>query len=131
MIVLKMHKIKKDVEIPLMNEALNLLPKHEGLQNERIFKVCANQVFNRNLKEIINLAGIKKNISHHCARHTFATLAFENGIPVEIISKILGHSTTKVTMFYAKIQRKSKIKAMESFNSMLVEEGVRKFTIEF
>jgi integrase len=101
-IVLKMHKTQKEVEIPLIDESKKLLPTDRKIDGQPIFNVYCNQAFNKYLKELAILAGIKKNISHHCARHTFATLALDNGMALEVISKILGHSSLKVTLIYAR-----------------------------
>lgn len=58
---------------------------------------------NAYLKEIADICLINKNLTVHLARHTFATLAIEYGMPIDIIAKILGHSNTNMTRHYAKI----------------------------
>ncbi len=62
--------------------------------------------------------GIEKYISFHCARHTFATVGITIGIPMEVISKLLGHSDLKTTQIYAKIVDDVKIKEMNKWNSL-------------
>ncbi len=116
MIRIKMHKTQDDVSIPLPTQAIDLLG--EGFQNQRVFKVNANQVTNRYLKEISEKAEIKKKITFHCARHTFATISLSIGIPLEVVSKLLGHKDLKTTMIYTKILIDLKIKYMEKWNDI-------------
>jgi site-specific recombinase XerD len=117
-IVVTMHKTKKSVKIPLIPEAANLLPAKGG-DTDKVLKVYCNQVLNRRLKEVVAIANIHKHISHHCARHTFATLAVANGISIEVVSKLLGHTSTKVTTLYVKILEEQKVAAMGKYNTML------------
>jgi len=118
-LVLKMHKTQKEIDIPLMDEAKKMLPIQKRNDKEAVFSVYCNQVFNRYLKELAKIAGIKKTITHHCARHTFATLAFDTGMKLEVISKILGHSSLKVTLIYAKILQSQKVESMNAFNQAI------------
>jgi len=113
MIRIKMHKTQDDVSISLPHQAIALLG--EGFQNQRVFKVNANQVTNRYLKEISKEAGIDKVITFHCARHTFATISLSIGIRLEVVSKLLGHKDLKTTMIYTKIMDDMKIKYMEKW----------------
>ena len=64
--------------------------------------VSSNQKFNSYLHEISEICGIIKNLTSHAGRRTFATtIGLANGVSIETISKILGHSTTKITHQYA------------------------------
>jgi site-specific recombinase XerD len=64
----------------------------------------SNQRMNSYLKELADLCGIKKELTFHCARHTFATtVTLTNGVPIETVSKMLGHKSLKTTQHYAKI----------------------------
>jgi len=66
--------------------------------------VPLNQVMNRYLKKVAKQAGVDKNITFHMARHTFATtITLSHGIPIETVSKMLGHTSIKTTQIYAKI----------------------------
>ena len=87
-----------------------------GEQGDKIFKVITNQKTNEFLKDIMKTAGIQKTISFHCARHTFATVGLTVGIPMEVISKLLGHRDLKTTQIYAKVIDTLKIKEMEKWN---------------
>lgn len=62
---------------------------------------------NAYLKEIADLARIEKHLTTHLARHTFATLSLSNHVPIESISKMLGHSDIRTTQIYAKTQDKT------------------------
>ena len=64
----------------------------------------SNQKVNSYLKEIADMCGITKNLTFHMARHTFATtVTLSNGIPIETVSKMLGHTKLTTTQIYAKI----------------------------
>jgi len=94
--------------IPLLPVALQLLDKyahHPKCVNEnRVLPVLSNQKMNAYLKEIADICGIKKALTFHLARHTFATtITLSNGVPIETVSKMLGHTTIKQTQHYAKI----------------------------
>jgi len=66
--------------------------------------ILSNQKMNAYLKEIADLCGINKNLTYHIARHTFATtITLSNGVPIETVSKMLGHRNLKTTQHYAKI----------------------------
>jgi site-specific recombinase XerD len=69
-----------------------------------ILPVLSNQKMNAYLKEIADLCGITKKLSYHIARHTFATtLTMLNGVPIESVSKMLGHKNITSTQHYARI----------------------------
>ena len=88
----------------------------EGLPTQSLFKVPTNQVANRHLREVLANTSITKEISFHCARHTFATHSLSLGIPLVVVSKLLGHSDIKTTQIYGKIVDTVKIKEMEKWN---------------
>ena len=92
--------------IPLLPVAENILKKYSPTDDCRDFewKVCSNQKLNKGLKQIAEATGIKKPLFCHLARHTFATtVTLSNGISMESVSKMLGHTTLKHTQIYAKI----------------------------
>lgn len=93
--------------IPLLPYPISILRKYErdietSVRN-KLLPVPSNQKMNAYLKEIATICNIDKNLTTHCARHTFATLAIEYGMPIDIIAKILGHTNTNMTRRYAKI----------------------------
>lgn len=113
-----MHKTKDIVRIPLSDHAKRLLPQEHGIAEARVFHVLTDQPTNRYLKDIMEIAEIGKTVSFHCARHTFATIALDIGVPLEIVSKILGHKEVSTTLIYARISDASKKREMEKFNTM-------------
>ena len=119
-IIIDRTKTEKTLEIPLLKKAENLISKYtfdEVLE----LPVVSNQRFNSYLKEIAEIVGIEKNLTHHVARKTFATtVLLENNIPIEIVSHVLGHSSIKVTQdHYGKILSSSVAKEFKSLNSKL------------
>ncbi len=92
----------------MIEAAKKLMAKYENnpelIEKSAVMPVLTNQKMNAYLKEIGTICNINKSISTHTARHTFATtVALENNIPLEVVSKILGHSSTKMTQRYARI----------------------------
>ena len=76
----------------------------ECLESNRLLPVLSNQKMNAYLKEIADVCGISKTLTYHIARHTFATtITLGNGVPIETVSKMLGHRNLKTTQHYAKI----------------------------
>ncbi|GGA87481.1 transposase [Flavobacterium palustre] len=95
-------------KIPLLPTAQLILDKYENhpvCKNEkRLLPILSNQKMNAYLKEIADVCGIKKDLTFHIARHTFATtVTLSNGVPIETVSKMLGHTNLKTTQHYAKI----------------------------
>jgi site-specific recombinase XerD len=107
-ITTKRQKTDTPSRIPLLPMALEIMEKYEDHpqceSENRVLPVLSNQKMNSYLKEIADLCGIKKNITFHLARHTFATtVTLTNGVPIESVSKMLGHRNIKTTQQYAKI----------------------------
>ncbi len=101
-------KTKNQSNIPLLPNAHNLIKKYSTYPNKKtenhFFPAFSNQKMNANLKEIADLCGINKNLTFHLARHTFATtVTLTNGVPIESVSKMLGHSDIRTTQIYAKV----------------------------
>lgn len=94
-------EIRRIMEIPQM-----IITKYEGKTKDgRLLPVLSNQKINAYLKEIADLCGIKKRLSYHCLRHTFATMSLSKGVPIESVSKMLGHTNIKTTQIYARAPR--------------------------
>ncbi len=92
--------------IPLLPAAVRILQKYSSTDDIRDFKwyVSSNQKMNQGLKFIGKRAGVSKTLHMHLARHTFATtVTLSNGIPIESVSKMLGHSNLRQTQHYAKV----------------------------
>lgn len=94
--------------LPVSAEILNKYEEHPQCVNEgKALPVPSNQKMNAYLKEIADVCGISKNLTFHIARHTFATtVTLSNGVPIETISKMLGHTNLKTTQIYAKVMDK-------------------------
>ena len=102
------EKTTKMIRIPLLPQALAIMEKYRSKirpkTEESLFPRISNQKLNSYLKEIADLCQIKKNLTFHIARHTFATtVTLSNGIPIETVSKLLGHSRISTTQIYAKV----------------------------
>lgn len=105
-IKVKRTKTKSLSSIPILPIAEQIITKYIGLPNHdnKLLPVYSNQKTNGYLKEIGNLCGITKKLTFHMARHTFATtVTLSNGVPIESVSKMLGHRSLKTTQHYAKI----------------------------
>ena len=104
----KREKTDETVKVPLLPRAKQILEKYkdcdERLVHGKLLPVLSNQKTNVYLKEITKACGIHKNISFHTARHTFATtVTLSNGVPIETVSKMLGHTKLSTTQIYARV----------------------------
>lgn len=117
------HRQKTDtpVNVPLLKIPLAILKKYEGqLPKGELLPVLSNQKLNSYLKEIADLCGINKNITFHLARHTFATTTtLSKGVPIETVSKMLGHTNIETTQIYARITNEKIRKDMSSLEDKL------------
>jgi len=106
-IVTKRQKTDTGSRIPLLPSAILILDKYAAdcsTRNDCALPVLTNQKMNAYLKEIADLCGVRKNLTFHIARHTFATtVTLSNGVPMETVSKMLGHKNLRTTQHYAKI----------------------------
>lgn len=104
-IMTKRQKTDVQSNIPLLDIPKQILEKYKGkLPNGMILPVLSNQKMNAYLKEIGELCKIEKNLTFHLARHTFATTTtLAKGVPIETVSKMLGHTNIKTTQIYARI----------------------------
>jgi site-specific recombinase XerD len=94
--------------IPILPIASAILDKYkdypQAVNQDKLLPILSNQKMNAYLKEIADVCGINKILTFHIARHTFATtITLSNGIPIESVSKMLGHKNLKTTQHYAKI----------------------------
>lgn len=91
--------------LPMAEEILNKYKQHPQCLNEgKLLPVLSNQKMNSYLKEIADLCEINKELTFHIARHSFATtVTLTNGVPIESVSKMLGHKNLRTTQHYAKI----------------------------
>lgn len=89
----------------LNEEAMNILKKYDYH-----LPILSNQKYNSYLKEIADICNINKSLHSHIARHTCATQLLNDGMPIEIVAKVLGHTNTRQTMHYAKLMDKTVLK---------------------
>ncbi|KGL47525.1 MULTISPECIES: site-specific integrase [Bacteroidales] len=85
----------------------------------KLLPILSNQKTNAYLKEIADLCGIEKNLTFHVARHTFATMSLSKGVPMESVSKMLGHTNIRTTQIYARITNKKVEHDMEQLAEKL------------
>ena len=117
----KMKKTKKDIFIPLSDNAIAWLPERGDAHDEaHVFYRLPDQVGNADarLRTLVNKAGINKHVSFHVARHTFATLTLTYGADLYTVSKLLGHANMRTTQIYAKIVDENKRKAVNLIPSL-------------
>jgi site-specific recombinase XerD len=101
-------KTKTPVKVPLLPRAIEIIEKYRNnpkcLAEGSLLPQLSNQRLNGYLKEIADICGIEKNLTFHLARHTFATtVTLSNGVPIESVSKMLGHTKITTTQVYAKV----------------------------
>jgi site-specific recombinase XerD len=99
------------VRIPILDQALTIIEKYRNhpiaTLRGSVFPGISNQKMNSYLKEIGDICGISKTLTFHLARHTFATtVTLSNGVPIESVSKMLGHKKIVTTQVYAKVVEK-------------------------
>lgn len=115
----KVKKTKRGETFPVSDEALKWLPDRGAATNEDvIFVLPKNDSANRQLSRWVKLAGINKQITFHCSRHTAATLNLSLGTPIETVSKLMGHTKISTTQIYAKIIDEKKKEAVNRQNGI-------------
>jgi len=106
------------VDIPLLPIASKIIQKYENSSEREVLGLLlpkiSNQKLNAYLKVIADLAGISQTLKHHMARHTFATtICLNNNMPLEDLSKLLGHSSLKTTQIYGRITQERLVKSID------------------
>lgn len=117
------QKTKNMCNIPLLEIPRAILDKykeHPYCQKHGVLlPVLSNQKMNSYLKELADICGINKQLTTHTARHTFATLTLANGVSIESVAKMLGHSDTKMTRHYARVLDSTVFREMEKVGKAL------------
>lgn len=117
----RQKKTGEQAYMDINEQAVALMGERKG-DNDIIFK-CGNLLntgnANRQLRKWVQSAGIKKHITFHCARHTFATMLLTLGTDIYVVSKLLGHTDISTTQIYAKIVDKRKQEAVDRIPQML------------
>ena len=103
-ILSKRHKTKVPFQVKLLDIPLQIIKRYEEFQTDKsVFPNLNYWSICKPLKKMIKECGITKDISFHCLRHGFATLALSKGMPIESVSRVLGHTNIVTTQLYAKI----------------------------
>jgi site-specific recombinase XerD len=121
------QKTDTDVRIPLLPQAEELIKKYhnhpKAVNYGTLFPIISNQKMNAYLKEIADLCNINKAITFHIARHTFATtVTLSNGVPIESVSKMLGHTTIRSTQVYAKVVEQKLSEDMQNLKKRMANQ---------
>ena len=121
-ISIMMHKTDDYVQVPLINEVQTIIEKYNDHPDREVLGFVlpriSNQKMNSYLKVLADIAGVKKTITHHVARHTFATQALNRGIPIEVVQKLMGHTDIQTTQIYAKMLTSTIVKEMEKMGKV-------------
>ena len=125
-LITRREKNGNQVKLPLLSKAITLVEDYKSdqncLLNNSLLPQISNQKVNSYLKEIGEMCKIEKNLTFHLARHTFATtVALTNGVPIETVSKILGHKKLSTTQIYAKVIERKVSEDMEVLQHKLNE----------
>jgi site-specific recombinase XerD len=121
-IMTKRQKTKSPVKVPLLGKAEELIKKYKNHPMTQVtnslMPIITNEKLNQYLKEVAFYCGIKKNLTFHMARHTFATtVTLSNGVPIETVSKLLGHTKIATTQIYARVIERKVSEDMEALKS--------------
>lgn len=121
-IKIKRKKTDNLSSIPILDVTQKILDKYKNdihcISNNVLLPVHTNQKMNAYLKEIADVCGIEKNFTSHLARHTFATtVTLNNNVPIETVSKMLGHSSINMTKIYARLLDKKVGQDMQHLNN--------------
>lgn len=124
----KRLKTKNSFRLPLLEPALQIIEKykkHPRREEGKLLPKLSNQKMNSYLKEIADGCKISKHLTFHMARHTFATtVMLSNGVPIETVSKVLGHTRLATTQIYARVLDNKISEDME-----VLTEKIRHFEI--
>jgi integrase len=123
------QKTETPTRLPLLSQALEIIEAYENhpqcSNKGLLLPVMSNQKMNAYLKVIADVCGIQKTLTFHIARHTFATsITLGNGVPIETVSKMLGHKLLKQTQHYAKILDLKVSHDMAKLREFMIKEKV-------
>lgn len=120
-VMTKRQKTSVETNVLLLDIPKRIISKysHQTYRDGKLFPILSNQKTNSYLKEIADICGIKKNLTFHLARHTFATMSLSKGVPIESVSKMLGYTNIRTTQIYARITNKKIEHDMEQFADKL------------
>jgi site-specific recombinase XerD len=123
-------KTKVKSMIPLLPKALEIIEKYKDhpvtQKNDILLPILSNQKMNAYLKELGDICGVQKELTYHLARHTFATtVTLTNGVPIESVSKMLGHKSIKTTQIYSKVVEEKIGNDMDALKQKLMNGRIK------
>lgn len=115
--------------VPLLPAAIHIIQKYQEhpycINNNKLLPINSNQRYNTYLKELADVCGISKTLTTHIARHTFATtVTLANGVPIETVSSMLGHTSIRTTQIYAKVVEQKVSADMQLLKEKLNQKAV-------
>lgn len=115
----KQQKTNGLMYLQISNEAIKWLPKRKDAKDsDLVYQLPKNDNANKTLNKWVSDANISKKITFHCSRHTSATLNLTLGVPIEVVSKLMGHTKISTTQIYAKIVNDAKREAVNKQNGI-------------
>ena len=126
------QKTGNGVRLPILPKVLEIIERYQDhpkvATSNFLLPRISNQKMNKYLKELADMCGIRMNLTFHIARHTFATtVTLSNGVPIETVSKVLGHTKISTTQIYAKVvEQKISDDLMDLYNKMDKKENDKK-----
>lgn len=125
------RKTNTPVKIPILGTTWDIIEKYKDHPKidgtDKLLPSMSNQKLNSYLKEIADLCGISKHLTFHMARHTFATtVTLCNGVPIETVSKLLGHSKLTTTQIYARVVERKVAEDMQTISDKYSKKGSTK-----
>ena len=120
-IITKRQKTGVESNIMLLDIPKQIIEKYDGMANDNLLLPVPTYITAcKNIKKIIGLCGIEKEITWHTSRHTMATeICLTNGVPIETLSKMLGHTNIRTTQIYAKITHEKESRDMAALSDKL------------
>ena len=120
-IITRRKKTNTESNIRLLDVPKCIIEKYKGMtRDNKVFPMPSNTTCNKILKAIAKLCGIKTHLTYHTARHSAATtILLSNGVPIETVSRLLGHTNIKTTQIYAKITAQKISQDLEQLSDKL------------
>ena len=118
-IIFRQKKTKGQEYLDVNEQAVAMMGQRRG-DDEKVFREFPqnNNIVSDTIKRWVLRAGIRKNITFHCARHTFAVMMLDIGTDIYTVSKLLGHRELATTQIYARVLDKNKQKAVQNIPSI-------------
>ena len=118
-IISQRHKTKVPYQVRLMDIPLQILHRYMKPGEDKVFASMEYRTLAKRVVKVMQEIGITRHITMHCARHSFAVLALTKGMPIESVSRVLGHTNVTTTQIYAKITMKKLNADLENFEKQL------------